>query len=126
MNGSAFEFTPGGVRPLALDGAAPTAVIPAGQAIAALKQQVADQEAARATSANRHDGPRAVAEAALATNLTGRSLVAQIRARLRIVRGELKRLAKLEREEAELKRLLAAAKQPPAKVTDIHQARRSG
>jgi len=121
MSGQSFEFTPAGIRPLDAAPIAAGEVIPAAQAIAALKAQVATQEAARPVGRSTH--PAALEPT---PHLTGKSLVKQIRARLADVRRELKRLRKLEAEEAELKRLLAAAKQPPARVTDIHQARRSG
>jgi hypothetical protein len=121
--GQAFEFTPGGIQPLAapsLTGPSP-AVIPAGQAIATLRQQVAEQEAAR-------EAPKAtpIRASVAPAALTGRALIKNIRARLREVSAELKRLDRLRREQAELKRLLAAAKQPPASVASIHSARKSG
>jgi hypothetical protein len=121
MSGQSFEFTPAGVQPLALSPVAPGSIIPAGQAIAALKQQVAEQEAARAAPA-----PAKTRQPLAGVALTGKSLVKQIRIRLAEVTRELRRLAALEREQAELKRLLAAAKRPPASVADINRARKSG
>lgn len=118
MNGQAFEFTPGGVQPLA-----PTApagvVVPAGQAIAKIREQFESQERSRTGAEPQNERP-------LIRTLQPGSLVKQIRERLRVIRAELKALRRLEHEEAELKRLLAAAKAPPAAVTHITSARKSG
>lgn len=54
------------------------------------------------------------------------SLVKEIRERLRAIQRELKHHERLQREAAELRRMLAAAKQPPATVADIHKPRKSG
>ena len=58
--------------------------------------------------------------------LNRRSFVAELRSRLAEVRRELKAKRRLESEEHELVRLIAAAKQPPARVTPINSARKSG
>lgn len=118
--GEAFQFTPTGVTPL--EEPQPVGgVIPAAEAIARIRAQgEAREQSARATPAPKTN----IAPAQPLPR--GRSLVAQIRDRLKVVRAELKALSRLEREEAELKRLLAAAKQPPAHVTHITSARKSG
>jgi hypothetical protein len=114
--GSAFEFTPGGVQPLAP--AQPGGVISASDAIAKLREQVDAQERART--------PARVAAPLSSASLKPGSLKKQIRDRLRVVNAELKKMKRLEEEAAELKRLLAAAKAPPAGVTSINSARKSG
>jgi len=113
MSGQAFEFTPNGPQVLAPTAANAPGVTNAAEAVARIREQVDAKEQARGAVV----APKA---------LRGRSLVAQIRDRLKAVRAELKALRRLEREEAELKRLLAAAKQPPAAVTHITSARKSG
>jgi hypothetical protein len=125
MNGQAFEFTPGGVQPL--QASAPAAgIIPAGEAVRALRAQGEQNEKLRTPP---DIGPKATevfARVALTSGLNRRSFTKELRERLRVVRAELKALRRLEREEAELKRLLAAAKAPPAAVTHITSARKSG
>jgi hypothetical protein len=120
MSGEAFEFTPAGVQPLS----SPTATagtINAADAVAALREQVARQDAARSLQAASKAAP-----AASAKPLSRRSFVRDLRDRLAQVRRELKTKRLLESEEAELVRLIAAAKQPPARVTPITSARKSG
>ena len=58
--------------------------------------------------------------------LNRRSFVAELKAHLSEIRRELKAKHLLESEEHELVRLIAAAKQPPARVTPINSARKSG
>lgn len=121
MSGQAFQFVPG-MGAVPLEPAMPAGgVIGAGDAIAALRSQVEAQEAARTPGKHSPAAPQTSAPLP-----RGRSLVAQIRDRLKVVRHELKALRRLEREEAELKRLLVAAKAPPAPVTHITSARKSG
>lgn len=132
MSGEAFEFTPGGIQPLAPP--VPTAgTISAAVAVAALREQVADKELREAQERKAARGPSARetshelgAKAALSAPLNRRSFVSELRARLAQVRRELKAKRRLEAEEAELVRLIAAAKQPPARVTPITSARKSG
>jgi hypothetical protein len=116
--GSAFEFTPAGVQPLAP--AQPGGVISASDAIAKLREQVDAQERARTPVRVAPVSPLSSA------SLKPGSLKKQIRDRLRVVNAELKKMKRLEEEAAELKRLLAAAKAPPAGVTSINSARKSG
>jgi hypothetical protein len=121
MSGQAFQFVPGvGAVPLETAVSAGN-IIGAGDAIAALRAQVDAQEAQRAPGK-----PPATPASPSAPLSRGRPLVSQIRDRLKVVRAELKALRRLEREEAELKRLLVAAKAPPAPVTHITSARKSG
>lgn len=116
---SAFEFTPGGVQPLT--DAPATGVIPAGEAIRSLRAQVDASEAARVVP------PTKSSKTQLSSApLTRKSFLPELRARQRVVRAELKRMRGLEDEDAELSRLIAAAKAPPAHVTPITNARKSG
>lgn len=116
---SAFEFTPSGVRELRpVDGAA-GGIVPAAQAVADLREQVAQQEATRGR-------PKMSAVRADPAPVKRRQFVKELRARLRVVERQIKSLRELEDEAAEIKRLIAAAKAPPAKVTDITTARKSG
>jgi hypothetical protein len=118
MSGQAFEFTPGGVQPLALPAQAPGAVINARDAIESIKAaHVEHVNSAKPPSAKQVTASKPIKRA---------SLVKQIRLRLRDIERELKSLGRLQLEAAELRRLLAAAKQPPAAVADIHKARKSG
>lgn len=118
----AFEFTPAGIRPL--QEPVPGGTIGAGDAIAALRAQVDAQEAKRVAAKPAQAAPRSTP--AESKPLKPKSLIGQIRARLTEIRRELKRLHALELEAGELERLLAAAKAPPAGVTHINSARKSG
>ncbi len=115
MSGQAFQFTPGGVEPLVSPTTFAGQVIPAAEAVAQLRAQVAAQPV------------HTPAKQPLATKPIRRvSLVKEIRERLRAIEREIKSLERLQREAAELRRMLAAAKQPPATVADIHKSRKSG
>jgi hypothetical protein len=116
---SAFEFTNAGVRPLE-DSPAPGGIINARAAIAAIEAQ--GREATVAPPVVAQSKP----EASPTKPITRKSFVPELKARLRVVEGEIRRLRALEDEAAELKRLIQAAKAPPAKVTDISTARKSG
>jgi hypothetical protein len=116
MSGQSFQFTPGGVEPLAEPSVPPGAIINAGAAVEAMRRQGVAKAAPVAQPAH----------PAQHKPLKRRSLVQQIRAELRDAERELKRLKRVERDVAELRRLLAAAKQPPATVADIHKTRKSG
>lgn len=127
--GQAFEFTPGGIVELKEDGQSQ------GQPIApGIMAGGAALEAARAQQpvAIPQSAPRLPADARApvvpgdAPKLNRREWRKELQARLKVVQREIKRLRSLEDEEAELQRLIAAAKQPPAKVTRIDSARRSG
>jgi hypothetical protein len=119
MSGQAFEFTPGGIKPLVAPSVAPGTVINAADAVAQMRAAQQAQVAAAPALP--------VAKPAIGTKpIRRRSLVKEIRERLRAVEREIKGLDRLKREAAELRRLLAAAKQPPATVADLHQARKSG
>lgn len=115
----AFEFAPGGPRPL---GNAEPAVIPAAQAIATLRAQQTETPPALLPEAR----PRSPKVLATAERITRKSFLPELRTRLRVVETEIRRMRGLEDEAAELKRLIAAAKAPPAGVTDISTARKSG
>jgi hypothetical protein len=121
MSGQSFEFTPGGIRPLEEQTPQPTGVINAADAVASLQAAVAAQEAARSKP-----GPSPIGKRPTEQPLTRRSFRRELRARLAVVEREIKRLRGLEDEAAELRRLLAALRAPPARVTDITQARKSG
>jgi hypothetical protein len=116
MNGQAFEFTPGGVQPLVQPTSAPGGTINARDAVEQIRQQgIANPSVTVAD-----------VKAGASRQIRKRSLVKEIRARLRDIERELKAMKALEREAVELRRMLAAAKQPPATVADIHAARKSG
>ncbi len=113
MSGQSFQMTPGGIEPLATPATAPGQVINARDAIAQMQAHAQAQAAAQPP-------------ARLPTKPIRRvSLVKEIRERLRAIEREVKSLERLQREAAELRRMLAAAKQPPASVADIHKARKS-
>lgn len=115
---SSFEFTPSGIR--ARDDAdAPAGIVNAAAAVAQLREQVAQQEAARAVP--KRATKNAVPEKS--EPLKRRHFVKELRSRLKVVERQIKALRELEEEAAEIKRLIAAAKAPPAKVTDIAKAR---
>jgi hypothetical protein len=118
MSGEAFQFTPGGVVPLE-DAQPAGAVIPAAQAIAQIRAHGQAQAPQSAL-------PAPVAARPAARPLERRSFLRELKARLADVRRELRAKRRLENEEAELVRLIAAAKQPPANVTPITSARKSG
>ncbi len=122
MSGQAFEFTPAGIRDLVQPEAVQPGVINAADAIANLRAAVDAQEAARAKPAPAKQGSATTTP----KPLTRQSFRKELRARLALVERELKRMQGLADEAAELRRLLAALKAPPAKVTDITQARKSG
>lgn len=119
---SSFEFTPNGIRERLPEEEAAGAVVPAAQAVADLKAKVAAvQEAARehaVRTSSRQPAP-------LPEPIKRRHFVKELRARLRIVERHIKSLRGLEDEAAEIRRLIAAASAPPAKVTAI-TARKSG
>jgi len=119
MSGQSFEFTPTGIQPLA-EPVSAQGTINAADAVNAIRAQGAKQEAARSAPAPSSAGIKKGAP------LNRRSFVAELRARLSEVRRELKAKRRLESEEHELVRLIAAAKQPPARVTPITSARKSG
>lgn len=115
----AFEFAPGGPRPLGESGE--PVIIPAAQAIAAFRAQAPAE-----TPVARLPGEKPRAKANPLDRITRKSFLPELRARLRVVETEIRRMRGLEDEAAELKRLIAAAKAPPAGVTDISTARKSG
>ncbi|HEY3495269.1 MAG TPA: hypothetical protein VGK73_11310 [Polyangiaceae bacterium] len=125
--GAAFEFTPAGIRPLALDGEAVPPVAPATPATVAVTKQPAKvslpadfaERAAETYEANRK-------EPADRKPLKRREYRKELRARLKQVQREIKALRSLEDEEAELKRLIAALNQPAGTVRSINSARKSG
>jgi hypothetical protein len=121
MSGQGFEFTPGGVIPLAAPVPGAGGTINAADAVAQMR---AAQQAHVSTVAV-HSAPAAKPVIG-AQPIRRRSLIKEIRDRLRAVERELKSHARLQREASELRRLLAAAKQPTATVADIHQARKTG
>lgn len=115
-----IEFTPRGLKQHD-DAAAPvTGVVSAAAAVAQLKEQFAAQEAARvaAPAAKRTDAPLEI--------LKPRHFVKELRARLRAVERQIRALRRLEDEAAEIRRLIAAAKSPPARVRNITTARTAG
>jgi hypothetical protein len=119
---STFEFTPSGIREYGPEGAAvTTGVVSAAQAVADLREQVARQEAARPVGkvTVKTAPPTAISP------LKRRYFVKELRARLRVVERQIKSLRGLEEEALEIRRLIAAAKAPPAKVTAIN-TRKSG
>jgi hypothetical protein len=127
---SSFEFTPGGVKELGAEASNATATINAGDAIRAMKDQVAQQEAARAVPAGKtvkltYD-ISALPAKPVTPPLKRRHFVKELRARLAVVERQIKNLRELEDEAAEIKRLIAAAKAPAAKVTPITTARSAG
>jgi hypothetical protein len=115
MSGQGFEFRPGGVVPMAEPAASPGAIINAADAVAQIRAQGQAQAAAAPTPT----------PARAAAPIRKGSLVKEIRGRLRDIERALKDHERLKREATQLRRMLAAAKQPPATVADIH-ARKSG
>lgn len=131
MDGQAFEFTPGGIFELKPEGehqGQPIApgIMAGGAALDAARAQQA--QAIPAAQPGRAALKNDAISRALPPleKLNRREWRRELQARLKIVQREIKRLRSLEDEEAELTRLIAAAKQPPAKVTRIDSARRSG
>ncbi len=120
---SAFEFTPGGVKELDADatvgGITP---INAGDAVKHLQAQVVQHDAAKAVATK----PLAPSRVELPAPLKRRHFVKELKARLSVVERQIKNLRDLEEEAAEIKRLIAAAKAPPAKVRPITTARSAG
>ncbi|HVJ19915.1 MAG TPA: hypothetical protein VM686_31085 [Polyangiaceae bacterium] len=113
-----FEFTPGGVRPMQEPAAPAGTIINARDAIAQMQASAPAQAA--------HVAPSAPARAAAPAPIKRASLVKEIRGRLRDIERALKDHERLKREATQLRRMLAAAKQPPATVADIHKSRKSG
>lgn len=129
---SSFEFTPGGVRELGAEDFATSGTINAGDAVRQLQAQVAQQEAARVVAPAKKAAPLVYEidtvplDEKRITPLKRRHFVKELRARLSVVERQIKNLRALEDEAAEIKRLIAAAKAPPAKVTPITTARSAG
>lgn len=124
--GNTFEFTPAGIREHGPEGAAVnTGVVSAAQAVADLREQVAKQEAARAPTVRVGDSAMVATKPLPSAPLKRRHFVKELRARLRVVERQIKLLRDLEEEASEIRRLIAAAKAPPAKVTAIN-TRKSG
>lgn len=129
MSGQGFEFTPGGILPLAAPAPGAGGTINAADAVAqmraAAQAHVATVGKLEPGDTVRHaTGPRAIGTQT--GGLRRRSLVKEIRERLRAVEREIKNLEWLQAEAVKLRRMLAAAKQPPATVADLHKARKSG
>jgi hypothetical protein len=131
MDGQAFEFTPGGIFELKPEGqpqgqAIAPGIMAGGAALEAARAQQPDaaQQPMRAALADPIGAPKTLIVEP--QKLNRREWRKELQARLKVVQREIKRLRSLEDEEAELQRLIAAAKQPPAKVTRIDSARRSG
>ncbi len=115
--GQAFQFTPGGIQPLMQQTGSPGAVINAADAVAQMRAAADAQVSAVAPTAK---------VAKPVSKLARRSYAKELRERLRVVEREIKNLEWLQAEAVKLRRMLAAAKQPPATVADIHKSRKSG
>jgi hypothetical protein len=115
-----FVLTPGGIKPLEEAATPAGGVVPAGQFVETLKNATAAHEEQREVTAS------IATQKAKGQRLERRQYAIELRGRLRVVEREIKALRALEEERAEIKRLLAALKAPPAKVTDISSARKSG
>jgi hypothetical protein len=129
MAGEAFEFTPGGIFEIKPEGQAQGQAIAPGIAAggAALEAARAQQPAPERAATLGDSVTRPLKAAQVEPQkLNRREWRKELQARLKVVQREIKRLRSLEDEEAELQRLITAAKQPPAKVTRIDSARRSG
>jgi hypothetical protein len=122
---SGFEFRPGGIVPMQEPAAAPGAIINAADAVAQIRAAGQAQAAAAPAPAPAPDPRMGMHRVAPAPIRKG-SLVKEIRGRLRDIERALKDHERLKREATQLRRMLAAAKQPPATVADIHKSRKSG
>lgn len=119
MSGQGFVLTPNGIRPL--EPSSGGAVVKASDFVATLAAVPRPADAAATPKATSAHAPKASAP----QRLSRREYAKELRARLRLVERDIKQLRELEEERAEIKRLLAALKAPPARVTTLH-ARQSG
>jgi hypothetical protein len=118
MPGQSFEFTPAGIIPLdigptqALGGGQPKRNPPSAQDVAVVARGPVVADRARTTKDTapvpQNGSPGAVVKAA--------------KARAKEIRVDLKRMRGLQKELAELERLLKAAREKPAKVQPLRRA----
>lgn len=116
MAGQGFVLTPNGIKQL--EPSSGGAVVSAAGFVAALSQAPRPADATPAPSST-------PVKPATTQRFERRHYAKELRARLKEVDRALSALRQLENERAEIKRLLAALKAPPATVTPLH-ARRSG
>ena len=124
--GQAFAWTPAGPMPIEADGTpmGGSTVNPAGMVAANARPQ---QTVALAVPHGSTAVPLTQAEREWGVKLTDLvrpgNLIKAAKARIRDIRAELRNKKRLERELAELERLVAAAKKPLAAVRPIDSAR---
>jgi len=128
VTGAAFEFSPAGMVPLGEGQRVWNEMHGGGQSAEPAPSAVPVTEPIAAPSARpalANVQPRFEKHAAAATP---RNVVKMARERAKEIRAELRRLKSLQRELAELERLIAAAKDksPRATVRALETARRTG